>query len=169
MTSPLVQLAKEAIVSYVTEKRTISAPTELTPEMAARASVFVSIHDGRGLRGCIGTIAPRRANVAEEIITNAISAATYDPRFNPVTIGELDELEISVDVLFEPELITNMAELDPKKYGLIVESGLRHGLLLPNLPGVETAHEQIDICRSKGGIPPGVKLKLYRFEVKRYE
>jgi len=165
---PLVRLAKETIESYVRDG-TIPQPKELTPEMRERAGVFVSLKVGGMLRGCIGTFDPLKANVAEEVIANAISSATRDPRFPPVTPGELADLEYSVDVLTEPEPVTSEAELDPKRYGVIVESGGRRGLLLPDLEGVDTVAHQIDICRSKAGILPHEPVKLYRFEVKRYK
>jgi len=164
---PLVRLAKETIESYVRD-RTMLRPKELTPEMMERAGVFVSLKVGGMLRGCIGTYEPEKANVAEEVITNAISSATRDPRFPPVTPGELAELDYSVDVLTEPEPVEGEAELDPKRYGLIVESGGRKGLLLPDLEGVDSVARQIEICRSKAGILPHQPVQLYRFEVKRY-
>ena len=164
---PLVRLAKETIESYVRD-RTMLRPKELTPEMMERAGVFVSLKVGGMLRGCIGTYEPEKANVAEEVITNAISSATRDPRFPPVTPGELAELDYSVDVLTTPEPVAGEAELDPKRYGLIVESGGRKGLLLPDLEGVDSVARQIEICRSKAGILPHQPVQLYRFEVKRY-
>jgi len=164
---PLVRLAKDTIESYVRD-RTIPRPRELTPEMMERAGVFVSLKVGGMLRGCIGTYEPAKANVAEEVITNAISSATRDPRFPPVTPGELADLDYSVDVLTTPEPVEGEAELDPKRYGLIVESGGRKGLLLPALEGVDSVARQIEICRSKAGIMPHQPVQLYRFEVKRY-
>ena len=166
---PLVMLAKEAVETYVKEGEVLKPPDELTPEMRERAGVFVSIHKLGELRGCIGTFEPQRENVAEEIITNAISSATRDPRFSPVAPAELKDLEYSVDVLTTPELVADESQLDPKKYGVIVECGYRKGLLLPDLEGVDTVDYQIDICRQKGGIAPDEPVKLYRFEVKRYK
>jgi hypothetical protein len=164
---PLVRLAKETIDSYVRDG-TIPQPKELTPEMRERAGVFVSLKVGGILRGCIGTFDPLKANVAEEVITNAINSATRDPRFSPVTPAELADLEYSVDVLTKPEPVTSEAELDPERYGVIVECGGRRGLLLPDLEGVDTVAQQIEICRSKAGILPDEPVKLYRFEVRRY-
>jgi len=166
---PLVRLAKEAVETYVTEGKVVSPPEELTPEMRERAGVFVSLHKFDELRGCIGTFEPQRQNVAEEIIVNAISSATRDPRFPPVTDSELEDLTYSVDVLTPPEPIESQEQLDPKKYGVIVECGFRKGLLLPDLEGVDTVDYQIDICRQKAGIAPDEPIKLYRFEVKRYK
>jgi len=165
---PLVRLAKRTVESYVRKGKTVP-PKRLTPEMKAKAGVFVSIHKGGELRGCIGTIEPQMANVAEEIMVNAISSATRDPRFFPITADELAELEYSVDVLTKPEPVKSRKQLDPKQYGVIVEAGGRKGLLLPDLEGVESSQHQIDICCQKAGIAPEEPLKLYRFEVKRYK
>ncbi len=166
--SPLVRLAKHTIETHVREGKT-PQPGELTPEMRERAGVFVSIHKFGKLRGCIGTIEPQESNVAEEIITNAISSATRDPRFPPVAPNELKDLTYSVDVLTTPEPIESKDQLDPKRYGVIVEAGFERGLLLPDLPGVDSVDYQIDICRMKAGIMLDEPVKLYRFEVKRYK
>lgn len=176
-------LARRALETYVSDeskedKEVISpaavpAAAELTEE---RAGAFVSLHlksDKPGeegeLRGCIGTISATRANLAEEIIAMAIAAGTEDPRFEPVELEELPNLFYSVDVLGEAEPVTSPLELDPKRYGVIVTSGMRRGLLLPDLPGVRTVHEQIAIARQKAGIDPGEAYRLERFEVTRYE
>ncbi|GAH16634.1 unnamed protein product, partial [marine sediment metagenome] len=160
---------KETVKTYVTEGKAPPPPDELTPEMRERAGVFVSIHKFGELRGCIGTFEPTKDNVAEEIIANAINSATRDPRFPPVAPSELKDLEYSVDVLTKPEPVADKSQLDPKKYGVIVECGWRRGLLLPDLEGVDTVDYQIDICRQKAGIAPDEPIKLYRFEVKRYK
>jgi len=166
---PLVQLAKDTIQTYVNEGRVISPPEELTPEMKQQAGVFVSLHKFGELRGCIGTFEPTQPNVAGEIISNAISSATRDPRFPPVAPEELDDLEYSVDVLTEPKRVKSKKELDPRRYGVIVESGFRKGLLLPDLEGVDTVDQQINICCQKAGIVPGEPVHLYKFEVQRYK
>ncbi len=166
---PLVELAREAVETFVREGKVIRAPGELSQEMKERAGIFVSIHKFGELRGCIGTFEPTRANVAEEIITNAISSAARDPRFLPVAPGELKDLEYSVDVLTRPEPVKSKDELEPKKYGVIVESGQRRGLLLPDLEGVDSVEYQIEICRQKAGIAPDEPIKLYCFRVKRYK
>jgi MEMO1 family protein len=165
----LVRLAKKTVETYVKESK-VFKPQKLTLKMRERAGVFVSIHQKSGeLRGCIGTIEPQRRNVAEEVIANAISSATRDPRFFPIAPDELKDLEYSVDVLTEPEPVADKSQLDPKKYGVIVECGWRKGLLLPDLEGVDTVDSQIDICCQKGGISPNEPVKLYRFEVRRYK
>ena len=165
---PVVKLAKETVESYVREGK-MPQQRELTPEMKEQAGVFVSIHKHGELRGCIGTFEPTRANVAEEIMANAISSATRDPRFPPIATAELDDLEYSVDILTKPEPVKDISQLDPKKYGVIVESGFRRGLLLPDLEGVDSVEEQISICRLKAGIPHDEPINLYRFHVKRFK
>jgi len=166
--SLLVSLARKTVETYVTEGKT-PQPEELTPEMKLKAGVFVSIHKFGALRGCIGTFEPQNENVAEEIIANAISSATRDPRFPPVAPNELKDLDYSVDVLTTPEPIDSKDQLDPKRYGVIVECGMRRGLLLPDLEGVDSVDYQIDICCQKAGIASDEPIKLYRFEVKRYK
>ncbi|MFC2003613.1 AmmeMemoRadiSam system protein B [Chloroflexota bacterium] len=165
---PLVKLARKTVETYVKEGK-IYKSQKLTPEMKQKAGVFVSIHKLDELRGCIGTIEPTRSKVAEEIVANAISSATRDPRFPPIAPSELEYLDYSVDVLTKPEPVTSKDQLDPKKYGVIVEAGPRRGLLLPDLEGVDSVDYQIDICRQKAGIAPDEPVKLYRFEVKRYK
>ena len=165
---PIVKLAKEAVENYVGRGKVLK-PEELTAEMKQRAGVFVSIKKRGELRGCIGTFEPTKMNVAEEIVANAISSATQDPRFTPVGTSELGDLKYSVDILTEPEPVAGIDQLDPKKYGVIVECGFRRGLLLPDLEGVTTVDEQIEICRAKAGISADEPIKLYRFQVRRYK
>ena len=166
---PAVRLAKEAVEAYIKKGEVIRPPDKLAPQLKNQAGAFVSIHKFGQLRGCIGTFEPSQENIAQEIIVNAISSATRDPRFPPVAAAELKDLEYSVDVLTEPERVEDESALDPKKYGVIVESGYRKGLLLPDLEGVEDVERQIEICRNKAGIMPYEPVTLYRFEVKRYK
>ena len=167
--STYVKLAREAIENYIRYGKVISPPPDLPEEMVnQKAGVFVSLKKFGNLRGCIGTFLPTEQNIAYEIIRNAISAAMEDPRFPPVTVSELDDLSISVDVLSPPEEVSDISQLDPKRYGVIVSSGYKKGLLLPDIEGVDTVEEQINIAKRKAGIYPGEKVKLYRFEVKRY-
>ncbi|MBD0369390.1 MAG: AmmeMemoRadiSam system protein A [Pyrinomonadaceae bacterium] len=163
----LPALARRTIEAFVSAGEILKAPADLLPE---RAACFVSIKTDEGdLRGCIGTIEPTQESLAEEIIANAISAATRDPRFPPVSADELSHLRYSVDVLYEPEPAT-FDDLDPKIYGVIVEdtAGTRRGLLLPDIQGVETASQQVEIAARKAGIRPGTPLKLSRFRVERF-
>lgn len=167
--SPLARLAKDTVDTYIKTGEVIEPPDALTPEMKKKAGVFVSIHKKGALRGCIGTFEPSEENVAREIIVNAISSATRDPRFSSIDPEELDLLDYSVDVLTDPEPVESEDQLDPEKYGIIVESGYHRGLLLPDLEGVDTVEQQIEICRQKAGIPSNRPVNLYRFEVKRYK
>ncbi len=164
---PLARLARDTVESYVKSGYMVT-PGQMTPEMRERAGVFVSIRKGGQLRGCIGTFEPQQSNVAEEIMHNAVSSATQDPRFPPVTPAELPHLTYSVDILTRPEPVEGPQDLDPRKFGAIVECGHRRGLLLPDLEGVDTVEEQISICRQKAGIGPREPVKLHRFQVRRY-
>ena len=165
-----VRLARQSLESYIVSKEKISVPADVPAEMLnTRAGAFVSLHKEGRLRGCIGTIGPVQDNVAEEIIENAISASTRDPRFDPVTIDELPGLEYSVDVLGETEPIDSPEELDVKRYGVIVTKGMKRGLLLPNLDGVDTVEEQLRIAKRKAGLSPDEQgCMLERFEVVRH-
>ena len=163
-----VDLARKAIGAYINEGRRISPPPELPAELKETAGVFVSLHKKEELMGCIGTFLPTKPSIAEEIISNAIESSTKDPRFVPVKKDELAELEISVDVLTKPEPVSNIDELDPKKYGIIVHSGGRRGLLLPDLEGVDTPEKQIAICRRKAWIGDDEPIEIQKFRVKRY-
>jgi AmmeMemoRadiSam system protein A/AmmeMemoRadiSam system protein B len=146
------------------------SPDEIQPELLSQqAGAFVSLHIRGELRGCIGTIAPTKDCVAKEIMTNAVSSGLYDHRFSPVRADELPHLTYKVDILDEPEDISSADELDVKKYGVIVESGYKRGLLLPNLNGVDTVQMQIDIACQKAGISPNEKFNMQRFKVTRYE
>ncbi len=166
---PYVRLARETVESWVLDRKTPGVPDWATAEMKQnRAGVFVSIHKDGKLRGCIGTFLPTRECIAKEIISNAVSASTRDPRFDPIGPEELKWLEINVDVLSTPEPIGGKEELDVKRYGVIVSSGSRRGLLLPDLDGVDTVDEQVDIARRKAGIREQDPITLERFEVVRH-
>lgn len=168
MMHPIAELAKEAVEEYIRTRQTIPFPETLAPEMKERAGVFVCLKMNGRLRGCVGTFMPVCNNVAEEIIRNAICAASQDPRFFPVGEKELASLEYSVDILSAPERICDMKGLDPQKYGVIVAKGGMRGLLLPDIEGVDTAEEQLRIAKMKAGIEPQENPEMYRFEVKRY-
>jgi len=166
-----VRLARLSVETYVRTGRALdklpeNLPTEL---LTWRAGAFASLHIGNRLRGCIGTTAPTRRSVAWEIVYNAVSACSADPRFPPVCASELDSIEYSVDVLGEPEPIISASQLDVKRHGVIVSCGTRRGLLLPDLDGVDSVEQQIDIARRKGGIGALEKYRLERFEVVRHK
>ncbi len=178
-----VRLARRSLESFIREGRKISweeVRDELLDEEAdkkaaeeglcgRRAGAFVSIHEYGMLRGCIGTIGPVCDSLAKEIIENAISASTRDPRFDPIEAPELDKLEISVDVLGDTEDIDSEEQLDVKRYGVIVTKGYRRGLLLPNLDGVDTIAQQVSIAKQKAGLRADEEgCMLQRFEVVRH-
>ena len=161
-------LAQMSLEAYVKDRREIKVPDDLPAWMTKeRAGVFVSLHKNGELRGCIGTISACTENVASEIIALAIEAGTRDPRFMPVSERELADLEYSVDVLSQAEP-ASMQELDAKRYGVIVTSGHKRGLLLPNLEGVDTPAEQIFISLQKAGIREGEPYQIERFTVERH-
>ncbi|MCX6745192.1 MAG: AmmeMemoRadiSam system protein A [Candidatus Parcubacteria bacterium] len=165
------KLAKDTIEQYLTSGKILAVPEGLPKEMLLdKAGVFVSLHRQGQLRGCIGTLQATTANIATEIIQNALSAALEDPRFNPLQKQELADLEISVDILNPAALIKNRQELNLKKFGIICQSGYKKGLLLPDIDGVDSIDEQIDIACQKGGIDPlKDKFDIYKFTVTRHE
>lgn len=164
-----VTLARKTIEAHVRTGNLIEVPDGLPQEMYQdRAGVFVSIKKEGRLRGCIGTLGAVQPSVAEEIIHNAISASSQDPRFSPITQEELDKLAISVDVLGEMEHIDSTTKLDVKRYGVVVSKGYRRGLLLPNLEGVDTVEDQVAIAKQKAGIGSEEAVNLERFEVVRH-
>ncbi|MCR4990745.1 MAG: AmmeMemoRadiSam system protein A [Lachnospiraceae bacterium] len=166
---PYVRLAYETVERYIGEGSVIDVPDDLPKDMLdKRAGAFVSIHEHGALRGCIGTILPVTKNIAREIIQNAISASTKDPRFSPIRPDELPFLEINVDILGDPEDIGSEDELDVKRYGVIVSTKTKRGLLLPDLDGVDTVRQQVDIAKRKAGITDGEEYSLQRFEVVRH-
>ena len=164
---PLVKLARKAIMGCLSD----GAPLpEMTGDIPGEpAGVFVSLKKDGQLRGCIGTLEAFQSSLAEEVARNAVSAATRDPRFSPVTIDELEHITISVDVLSRPEAVSSEKFLEPSRYGVVVRSGTRKGVLLPDLPGITTSEEQVRIARQKAGIGEDEEVELQRFEVRRYK
>jgi len=181
-----VLLAKTAVEKFIKEKKVILPPAGLPEDLLKKkAGTFVTIEKEGELRGCIGTYLPTKENMAQEIIQNAIAAATEDYRFNPIQEKELPLLSFSVYILGKSEQIKEIAELDAEKFGIIVKTApidnttdvafdghmpSRSGLLLPNLPGVDSVEKQFLIACQKGGIDPAKeKILIYRFTVEKYE
>lgn len=167
----ILALARRAVETYVRSGQMIQPdlPAGGGPE---RAGVFVSLHEANGaLRGCLGTFLPTKRSLAEEIVANAVNAASRDPRFFPVTRTELEGLHVSVDILEEPEEIDGPEHLDPERYGLLVRTDDgRQALLLPHLEGVDSVERQLVLTCRKGGIDPWKdRYHLYRFRVERHE
>ncbi len=162
------KLARAAVETYVKHGKTIDPPEDVPQEFLRQAGVFCTLKTDGELRGCIGTIESTSGSIAEEIIGNAIAAATSDPRFFPVREDELSSLSYSVDVLMPCEHVRDLDELDPKSYGVVVRKGRRRGLLLPDIEGVDTPWEQVSIAKRKAGIGQNEEVELERFKVKRY-
>lgn len=168
---PLVRLAMEAIEQFVSCRRVIEPPESLfldVPDARIPAGVFVCLKQQGLLRGCVGRTQALHRRLADEVIEQAIGAATRDPRFPPVERSELDSLQITVDVLGPCEPALNTDALDPRRYGIIVQSGERHGVLLPDLEGIESVTEQLAAARQKACIGPDDPVEILRFEVTRY-
>ena len=168
MADQFVELARQALTAWIVDHVKINPPKPLHDGMDRLAGVFVSLHIDEDLRGCIGTFKPSTDNIALEIIDMAIEASTSDPRFPPVRPSEIPNLAISVDVLEEPEPIGSIDQLDPKVYGVIVSSGYRRGLLLPDLEGIDTPQVQVEIAKRKAGIYGDAPVRLQRFRVTRH-
>lgn len=171
MPNPYTKLAKTAVEHYIKTHEELDLPAD-TPEdlLNQKKGAFVTLFNNGELRGCIGTFLPVQENIGQEIIKNAVSACSKDFRFKPITEEELPELSYEVSLLSEPERIHKKSELDPKKYGIIVQTlDGRAGLLLPGLEGVDTVGQQISIAAEKGGIDPNVdELLLFRFVTTKY-
>ncbi len=164
-----VAVARNTVEGHVREGKAPDPSQDILEEFSGAAGVFVSLKKKGQLRGCIGTTEPTTENVITEIVQNAISAAFKDPRFPAVREKELDEISYSVDVLQPPKPVKGIKDLNPKEYGVIVESNGKRGLLLPDLPGIEDSEEQVRIACEKAGISPEEDICYYRFKVKRYK
>ena len=168
---PLVRLAAEAIATFLSDQRAIEPPDALfveMPDARVPAGVFVCLKRQGELRGCVGTTEPAHATLAVEVIQNAIGSATRDPRFPPIERSELDELEISVDVLGPAEPVLDFSGLDHRRYGIILQSTNRHSVLLPDIEGINSVAEQMEVARKKAGLGVNDPVEIRRFEVKRY-
>ena len=178
------KLARESIENYLSDRKMIESPNNLPDDLIKnRAGVFVTLHKQHkripkekltetkeDLRGCIGTIYPTKKNIAEEIISNAISAAFRDDRFPPLTKNEFNNIVISIEILSEPEPVQGVSSLNPKKYGVIAKSAKdnRTGLLLPNIEGINSPEYQVALAKQKAAISPTEPVFLYRFETEKY-
>ncbi len=168
---PLVELAKKAVEEFVKYKRRVSVSENISDEFLNKSSaVFVCLKKSGQLRGCIGTITPKQSSVADEVIENAISACSQDPRFSVVEPEELREISYTVDILEPSEPVAGLEGLDPKRFGVIVSKGNLRGLLLPDIEGVDTAMEQLAIAKRKAGIDPSdTDIEIHRFAISRYK
>ncbi len=165
---PYVQLAKQTVELWVKEHKKPDEGYKDTPLFSKKSACFCTIYKKGELRGCIGTILPFYDSLYQEIIENAISAATRDPRFDPITIDELDLLEYKVDVLSDIVPVLDLKKLDPKINGIIVRQGTKQGLLLPDLEGVDSVDDQIKISKMKAGIFNSMPCDYFTFTVERF-
>lgn len=166
----ITNLARKAVEEYIVSGNEAEVEEEQLPDiLKKKAGVFVCLRKNGNLRGCMGTFRPVQKNAAYEIISNAMTAAENDPRFPEVVKEELNEIQISVDILSEPEEVSDKSELDPKKYGILVKGGHQTGLLLPDLEGIETADKQLNIAKRKAGLREDAEVEIYRFKVRRFE
>lgn len=168
-TSPreLLAIARRAVAEQAAGRNARAAAPQ---GLGAPQACFVSLKQAGGkLRGCIGTLQPSQAHVELEVLENAVAAASRDPRFPPVRSEEVAGLHLSIDLLTQPEPVESLAALDPARWGVIVREGSRCGVLLPDLPGVRSAEQQVEICREKAGIAAGARVTLERFRVERLE
>jgi AmmeMemoRadiSam system protein A len=187
-----VLLAKTALEEYVKQGKIIK-PLASLPEnfFKEKHGVFITIEKQGKLRACLGTYLPTKPNIVQEIINNAISAATKDNRFDPINEQELDQLSYSVSVLEYPELVKDLKTINPKKFGIIVKTApfvfpeknkdnqefdftkqayFKTGLLLPDLDGIDNSEEQFKIACQKAGIDPEKeKVFIYKFKVNKFE
>lgn len=164
MHEDLISLARRTIADHLAGNR-FTAPTLGLPPQAC----FVSLKIAGKLRGCIGSLRPTQPNLEGEVQVNAVAAAMRDHRFSPVEKAELDRLRISIDLLSPGEAVNTLTGHDPGRYGLIVRNGSRCGVLLPDIPGVETAEKQVNICLDKAGIGAAESFTMERFVVDRIE
>ncbi|MFQ5828593.1 MAG: AmmeMemoRadiSam system protein A [Candidatus Methylomirabilia bacterium] len=168
MKAEILSLARGAVEHHLRTGGFLSPPLGLPAELGVPGAAFVTLRIGEALRGCIGTVAATKPTLAEEIIANAVAAAVKDPRFPPMTTPELPSLSYEVDLLGSLDPVVEEHELDPAQYGVVVESGGRHGVLLPAIPEVVSTHQQITIARTKAGIRSDEPVTLYRFTVRRF-
>ncbi len=163
----LMALARAAVVEAAGGD---AAPVTVEGELPTASGAFVTLKRGGRLRGCIGTLECRRS-LAEEITRVAVSAAREDPRFEPLRVTELEDLEIEISVLgpLEPIDQHDPATIEIGRHGLVVEHGYRRGLLLPQV-ATEWGWDREEFLSQtcvKAGLPPDAwrrGARVYRFD-----
>lgn len=180
----LVELARKAVEEYLKTRKHINIPENIPEKLLQLCGVFVTInsvkHGEKELRGCIGFPYPTTP-LAQAVIESAISSATQDPRFYPISLSELNSVVFEVSVLTPPQTI----EVEkPSEYpykikvgedGLIVERGMFKGILLPQVSVEWNWDEEEFLCQCcvKAGLPPDCWLmkgtKIYRFQAIIFE
>jgi AmmeMemoRadiSam system protein B/AmmeMemoRadiSam system protein A len=163
----LLRLARSAIELYVRENRVLEFSTQ-NPKFQAKKGVFVTLKKKGNLRGCVGFI-ESPLPLSRAVIETALYAACRDERFQPVSIHELDDLDIEISLLTPLEKIENPLSIQVGKHGLVVVQGDRKGLLLPQVP-VEFNWSKKTFLKQaclKAGLPPDAwksKADIYVFE-----
>jgi uncharacterized protein len=161
----LLQLARDSIAAHLAG---LPVPVAMSsPIMERRAGVFVSLHKGGALRGCIGHIEPDRP-LSRAIPNAAVAASSADPRFAPMTSEELADVQIELSILGPLERIGGAGDIEVGRHGLLVERGWSRGLLLPQVAaewGWDADAFLSQTCH-KAGLPPDAwkKATVWRFE-----
>ncbi len=169
-----VHVARDTIDTYLNTGNAINELDIDLPEIFNEdRGIFVTLYKKGALRGCIGH-PYADSPLKNAIVDSAISAAIKDPRFPPVTIDEMEDITVEVTVLTKPELI----DVSPKelpssitigKHGLIVKSGYRQGLLLPQV-APENDFDEVEFLSHtciKAGLPHDAWItgaEVYRFQ-----
>jgi AmmeMemoRadiSam system protein A len=172
----LLDIARAAIHAHVAGERPLRLDRVQTPPALWRPGAsFVTLRRDGQLRGCIGSLEPRRP-LAVDVADNAVAAASRDPRFPPLTEDEMSDLEVKISVLTPPELLdvesrTALASVvRPAVDGLLIEAGVHRGTFLPAVwDQLSTVDEFLDHLWAKAGLepgdwPPGLKVARYRSE-----
>ena len=167
---PFISLAQESIITYLATGQILATPANLPPSLQEPGAVFVTIFAANGqLRGCRGTIGPTEPTLADAIVKTAVASATDDPRFPSMTLPETSGMQLKIDLLGPMEPITDIAMLDEKIYGVLIQADDHRGLLLPNIAAVDSVARQLEIVRRKAGLAPNAPAQLFRFTVTRFQ
>jgi hypothetical protein len=172
----LLRLARESVERLVREGREASAPQDLAgrfPTLAEPRACFVTLRVGEALRGCIGTLEPRRSLI-EDVRQNATAAAVHDTRFAPVRPDELESLSYSISVLDLPRPLEGVSAdalpefLAKHRPGVIIELRGRRSTFLPSV--WEDLPDPVEfmsrLCRKQGSDAlcwrdPAVRISTY--------
>jgi uncharacterized protein (TIGR00296 family) len=179
----LVKLARKAAETYLKKGEILKVPSDAPSQLKEHCGVFVTINNVEGeehLRGCIGFPYPTTM-LAQAVIESAISSATQDPRFLPMSAKELDEVVFEVSVLTPPLPVEvekpqdYCSKIKVGRDGLVVERTYCKGLLLPQVPVELNWDEETFLCECcvKAGLPPDSWLlketKVYSFQALIFE
>ena len=178
----LLRIARTALEEAVLHGRVFEPSRDDYPDpLFDKGASFVTLEKNGELRGCIGSLLPRRAT-ALDVAENAYNAALHDGRFAPVAAGELGEIGIAVSLLtgFEPVAYENeedlLAKVNAGVDGLVIRDGSRQGLFLPSVwKQLPDKRDFLNNLKLKAGMSPSYwsnAIKVYRFrtvEIKENE